>query len=101
MDNGNVVSDRYLVNPDVGLREEDPNGGLLYNADTNRLRVINRTGLFIWKICGGTQDLRAIVDAVQKAFQGVPTDQVRDQVKAYIDELVAAGFIGIAEGQVH
>lgn len=42
-----------LRNPDVVLREEDPDGALLFNPDTNQIRVINTTGLFIWKHCDG------------------------------------------------
>jgi len=38
---------RYLCNPDVVLREEDEDGGLLFNPDTNQIRVLNHTGLFI------------------------------------------------------
>jgi hypothetical protein len=34
----------YLRNPDVVLREEDPDGGLLFNPDTNQVKVI--TGNF-------------------------------------------------------
>jgi len=40
----------YSQNPDVVLREE-PDGALLFNPDTNQIRVINTTGLFIWRAC--------------------------------------------------
>ena len=48
-----------IRNPDVVLREEDQDGALLFNPDTNQIRVINPTGLFIWKHCDGKKDLPA------------------------------------------
>ena len=51
------VLSRYLCNPDVVLREEDEDGGLLFNPDTNQIRVLNHTGLFIWKLCDGSHNL--------------------------------------------
>ena len=53
-----ISSNNLLIrNPDVVLREEDPSGALLFNPDTNQIRVINGTGLFIWKHCDGKHDL--------------------------------------------
>lgn len=89
------VSPRYLVNPDVVLREEDPDGGLLFNPDTNQIRVLNHTGLFIWKVCDGKHDIKEIIKGIQETYDGVPEDQVADQVRTYVDEMVASGFIGI------
>jgi hypothetical protein len=42
------------------MREEDPDGGLLFNPDTNSMRVINNTGLFVWKLCDGTKSMEFI-----------------------------------------
>ncbi len=49
MENASIQKPIYLVNPDVVLREEDEDGGLLFNPDTNQVKVVNSTGLFIWK----------------------------------------------------
>ena len=92
-----TITPRYLVNPDVVLREEDPDGGLLFNPDTNQIRVLNHTGLFIWKKCDGKHDLKEIISGIQETYDGVPGDQVADQVKTYVDEMVCGGFIGILE----
>lgn len=92
-----AISPRYLVNPDVVLREEDPDGGLLFNPDTNQIRVLNHTGLFVWKLCDGSHDLQAILAGIQETYDGVPEDQVIDQIKTYVDEMVTSGFIGIFE----
>lgn len=89
-----TMAARYLQNPDVVLREEDPDGGLLFNPDTNQIRVLNLTGLFVWRLCDGTHDLPAIVAAMQEAFDQVPAGEVAAQVQAYVDDMIAAGFVG-------
>ena len=87
----------YIRNPDVVLREEDKDGGLLFNPDTNQIKVLNATGLFIWKLCDGSHDMAAIVNALRESFEDVPEDQVSGQVETYISGMADGGFIGIAE----
>jgi len=84
----------YIRNPDVVLREEDADGALLFNPDTNQIRVLNTTGLFVWKLCDGSQGQPGFVAAMQESFDQVPEDQVTAQVAEYVDDMVAAGFIG-------
>jgi hypothetical protein len=88
---------RYLRNPDVILREEDEDGGLLFNPDTNQIKVINSTGIFIWQKCDGNHDVRSIVKGLVEAFDEVPEDQVTDQVCEYLDGMVGSGFIGVVD----
>ena len=87
--------DLLVRNPDVVLREEDPDGALLFNPDTNQIRVINPTGLFIWKNCDGTRDLSAIVSAMKEAFDGVPEEEVHDEIHEFITDMHSNGFLGI------
>ena len=91
----------FVRNPDVILREEDPDGALLFNPDTNQIRVINPTGLFIWKHCDGKKDLPAIVNALKKAFDGVPEQEVDGEVKAFVDDMKANGFLGVPVGKLN
>lgn len=98
---GAKSDDLLIRNPDVVLREEDPDGALLFNPDTNQIRVINTTGLFIWKHCDGKKDISAIVTALKKAFEGVPEKEVDKQVKAYIDDMSANGFLGVHIGTLN
>lgn len=91
---------KYIKNPDVVLREEDQDGALLFNPDTNQIKVLNVTGLFIWKLCDGNRDLPAIVKALQESFEKVPKNEANKQVKEYLDEMKTAGFVGIPEDKV-
>jgi hypothetical protein len=89
------ASGSFICNPDVVLRQEDPDGALLFNPDTNQIRVINTTGLFIWKQCDGEKDFPAIVSALKKDFDGVPDKEVGKQVNTFIDDMRANGFLGV------
>jgi hypothetical protein len=94
----NSPEDKLLCNPDVVLREEDPEeGGLLFNPDTNQVKVINTTGLFIWQQCGVPRSLAEIVTEVQKGFDVVPLEQVAADVQEFVDGMLASGFIGRLE----
>ncbi len=93
----NIPQPFYMRNPDVVLREEDQDGALLFNPDTNRIRVVNPTGLFIWKLCDGKHAVDEIIQGIHEAFDGVPADEVTEQVNSFMDEMVSSGFIGTVE----
>lgn len=99
MDASATKSIRYIVNPDVVLREEDPDGALLFNPDTNQIRVLNATGLFIWKLMDGTKDAPAVVAALKESFEEVPEAEVEGHATAFIDDMSSSGFFVPAEGQ--
>ena len=90
-------SPRYFRNPDVVIHEEDPDGALVYNPDTDQITVLNQTGFFIWQLCDGSHDMQGIVSSVRGSFDSVPEDQVSGQVEDYVNEMVSAGFIGTVE----
>jgi hypothetical protein len=92
-----AVATQFLCNPDVVLREEDEDGGLLFNPDTNQIKIINTTGLFIWQQCGEARTLDEIVAEVQKGFDEVPSEQVAQDVQEFVDGMLATGFIGTVE----
>ena len=87
----------YIRNPDVVLREEDEDGGLLFNPDTNQVKVINSTALFIWKRCDGKRSLQSIIEDLKVEFDQVPFDQVDQHVSEYMEDLTQSGFIGTTE----
>jgi Coenzyme PQQ synthesis protein D (PqqD) len=88
----------YLRNPDVVLREEDPEeGALLFNPDTNQVKVINTTGLFIWQQCGEVRTSDEITTEVKKGFDAVPPEQVAQDVQEFLEDMLASGFIGTVE----
>jgi hypothetical protein len=89
----------YVRNPDVVLREDEPDGGLLFNPDTNQIRVLNPTGLFLWKNCDGTREMKDLVEALRAEFESVPEGEVQGQVTSFMEDMVANGFIGTNESR--
>lgn len=92
--------DEYSCNPDVVLREEDEDGGLLFNPDSNQVKVINSTGLYIWKQFRAGSKVPAIVTGLLDAFEDAPADKVADDVKEFIEAMVQTGFIGVVQKAV-
>jgi len=88
---------RYIRNPDVVLREEGTDGGLFFNPDTNQVKVVNFSGLFIWQQCDGTRDLPGLVTALQGVFDEIPADRVVQDVRDFVTDMVESGFIGTIE----
>jgi len=84
----------YLQNPDVVVREVDEDGALLFNPDSNSIRVVNRTGLLIWELCEKGSNVPALVAGLKETFDKAPEDDVPAQVEAFLAELVQNGFLG-------
>ena len=86
---------KYLANPDVSCREEDPDeGALLFNPDKDSVIVINSVGLLIWRALGQPHSQAEIVASLEENCDNVPIDQVANDVDAFLKSLVPGGFIG-------
>lgn len=83
----------YVRNPDVGLREEDEDGGLLFNLT---LAVFKRS---TQRVCssGGCAMVRALQDvaaAMVQEYEGAELEDVTP-VRKRSDMMVAIGFLGV------
>jgi len=88
-------AERYLANPDVSCREEEPNeGAILFNPDTDAILVINPTGLLIWRALEQPRTQEEIVSYLMETCEGVPADQVAEDVDLFLQSLQPGGFIG-------
>ena len=74
-----------------------PDGALLFNPDTDRVQLLNNTGLYIWKLCTDGCTAREIVAAFKADFDEVPEDEVMADVEEFINQMLDSGFIGILE----
>lgn len=82
-----------IRNPDAVLREEEADGGLLFNPDTSHIHVVNPTGLFIWRCCDGSVNEAAIVDKIRESFEDVP-ENIEPEVSAFVQAMILEGLIG-------
>ena len=92
---GAMETVRYVQNPDVNLREEDEDGALLFNPDTDAVQLLNASGRFIWGLCARGRTLKQVVAAVKAEFTEVPESQVTGDVEEFIEQMMGAGFIGV------
>jgi hypothetical protein len=92
-----VDATRYVHNPDVNLREEDEDGGLLFNPDTDRVQLLNSTGLHIWKLCAQGRTQSEIVAAFLRDYDEVPADAVAADVEEFVTGMLDSGFLGVEE----
>lgn len=83
----------YQINPDVVLREEDADGALLFNPDTNDVKVLNHSGLLIWKTCQTGQSHQAIIQTIKDHFDQVPEETVDQDVNNFIQGLLDSGYL--------
>jgi hypothetical protein len=88
------IENQLICNPDVVLREENEDGGLLFNPDTNGVKVINITGLFIWKQFSSPNRADAVVKAILENFEDATEENVFKDLKAFLNEMIQTGFIG-------
>ncbi len=87
----------YLKNPDVVVKEEEDGCALLFNPDNDQVRVLNRTGFYIWKLCEGALGVSGITSRVQDTFEPVPDRDVVKDIEGFLDSMTRAGLIGIVD----
>lgn len=83
----------FIRNPDVRLEKTD-GGAVLANPETEAVKKINETGLFVWERCDGRHSYEGIVRELVRTRQGAPEGEVLRDVKNFLDDLYIQGFIG-------
>lgn len=85
----------FLANPDVSLREENGDGAILFNTDTDSLLIINPIGLIIWKFLKAHPRTKSdIITHLKERCNDVPPEQVDADVNEFMNDLYTKGFIG-------
>lgn len=95
--NEHMQCNRYLVNPDVSFREEDDDGGILFNADSDALEVINPTAVEIWKVLASPLTRDEVAIRLCEVCDDAPREQVEKDVAEFLESMLKKGFVGIVE----
>jgi pyrroloquinoline quinone biosynthesis protein D len=66
--------------------------GTLLVVERGRITELNVLGGEIWKLCDGTRDLAAIVDALEPRFE-VGREELTRDVAEFLDDLAARGWV--------
>ncbi|MDD2519586.1 MAG: PqqD family peptide modification chaperone [Kiritimatiellae bacterium] len=88
---------RYLADPDVSFRTEGDDGGLLYNAETDTLEVINPVAVEIWKHLSAPHTRAEVAAHLAEVCEGAAPEQVERDVAEFLNGMVQKGFIGVVE----
>lgn len=88
---------KYLVNPDVSFRQEDDDGGILFNPDADLLEVINPTAVAIWTFLAAPRTQAEVVAHLCDVCEGASRAQVEKDVGEFLEPLLKKGFIGVVE----
>jgi hypothetical protein len=88
---------KYLVNPEVSFRQEDEEGGILFNLDTDAIEVINPVAVEIWKFLAAPRTQAEVVAHLCAVCEGASRGQVEQDVAGFVESLREKGFIGVLE----
>ena len=94
---GQMSAAKYLVDPDVSFRQEDDDGGILYDVKTDALEVINPTATEIWKFLAAPRTPAEVVAHLLEVCEGAPREAVEKDVAEFLASMLKKGFIGAAE----
>jgi SynChlorMet cassette protein ScmD len=82
-----------IRHPQIVLREEFDDWGLLFDPEQGLAYGINPVGIFIWKHLDGKNTPKDILRLVQEDFDKVPDDSLEDIVE-FIQTIVDKGYAG-------
>lgn len=88
---------KYLVDPDVSFRQEDDDGGILYNAETDSLEVLNPVAVAIWSFLAAPRTQAEVVDHLCAVCEGAVRKDVEKDTGEFLEAMLKKGFIGVVE----
>ena len=91
---GDVNEAKVMADPDVSFRPEDDDGGILYNAETDVLEVINPTAAEIWKFLAAPRTPAEVVAHLLDVCDGADRAQVEQDVRDFLESMRSKGFVG-------
>jgi len=90
-----TLSERYIVNPGVSYREEEAEGALLFNPDTDDVLIINITGVLVWEALSEPLTQQQVVERLEARCNNVPGEQVAEHLSAFMSQLIDKGFVAV------
>ena len=84
---------RTIGPPPLHVIETEIRGDIsLYDAQNERVLVLNGTASDVWRLCDGEQTADDIVQLLAKAYK-VPAQQITLDVRRTIRQLIEEGFL--------
>jgi hypothetical protein len=66
-----TLQSRVTPNPNVFLREEEDEAGILYDPDTGSVGILNATAVEVWKLLDGHREVAQVIGALQEIFDSM------------------------------
>ena len=90
------LDSRLMTNPNLVLRVEDDDCGLLFDPDAGTVKVLNRFAVEIWKLLDGQRSLGELIIALGETFDGMGPE-AETQVLQTVDSLMQIGAVALSE----
>ena len=91
-----ITLDTKLVpNPNMFLREEDDEGGILFDPNSGAVRILNRPAAETWKLLDGHRTVTEVIAGLKEKFNGMGADAEK-QVLELAGELHRLSAVGLA-----
>jgi hypothetical protein len=90
------LGSRLVTNPNLVLRVEDDDCGLLFDPDLGQVRVLNRSAVEIWNLIDGRRSLRELLAVLEDIFDGMGPE-AETQVLQTVDSLMQIGAVANVE----
>lgn len=83
-----------LARRDIVVRPEGDEGEvLLFDPETERIKVLNHTGFLVWNLCDGQHTQADVADSLSEEYASVARDLVVADVEAFVQDLLDLGFV--------
>ena len=90
------MESRLVTNPNLVLRVEGDDCGLLFNPDSGEVKVLNRSAVEIWQRLDGQRSLRELIGSLGDVFDGMGPE-AESQVLHTVDSLLQVGAVAMAD----
>jgi hypothetical protein len=83
-----------LTKPNIIVREEGDEGeALLFDPETERLKVLNRTGFLLWNWCDGHRTQRDLTQMLSERYPSADRDTVQADVGRFVQQMLDLGMM--------
>lgn len=87
-----IQASKPMLRDGIQFRVLDDFSSVAVDPESGQAHALTPVATAILERCDGTQDVDAIANEVMEIFDG-PADQVRSDVRAFIEQLVGLGLI--------
>ena len=84
---------KWYIHPNVVLREETDDWGILFDPDTGNSVVLNPVAISMFKAMKKTQDPKKVAKAIREEYDNVP-ETLDSDIRDLVESLAQSGFIG-------